>query len=592
MPDSSTTLSDYIKKHYIKRKSEIYRLIQSAPSKIAISVDIWTSSNHLSFLGVVAHFVDADYNQRDLLIGFRNLLGDHTASAQASVILNVVREFNFESKFNCFVGDNATNNDKQLINYLNRGSTILSLGTEHRIRCAGHIINLIVKATLYGAGVSDFEQQLARAAPMEQFKLFRRHGVVGKLHNFVRAVCASHKRRELFLSTFNDLGEEDPVWRFVKLQLLQDGGVRWHSVYIMLLRCQELREPIKSFQRKYRQQVKNDKEFDTEDDSEGQYYNPICDYLSDDDWLEVDELINFLRVPYDLCKALEGNNSVSGFGSLWQTIINLQALWQHYETAASRFDDNDDSYFASAVKFGLEKLNTYWEKLIIEPKYSYYTIATALHPRLRLNWFKSAWRDYPDWYRKADTSLYKTFDKYAAVEIEQDELQAEEQQLRRRKLPSSYANNPLAAVMEVDQGYFHGNHGSKRRKRDNELDDYIDDLNEDLNRDESYQELMADPWLWWLKAGRNKYPTLFKMAVDFLAIPSTSCECERCFSTAGRTVTNDRNKLSPSTIEALQLQKNWLKNRVVASPLVKLSSHILQKKPAATLTFNSLGSSD
>jgi hypothetical protein len=62
LPDSLGTLSDYIKKHYIKRKSEIYRLIQSAPSKIAISVDLWTSSNHLSFLGVVAHFVDADYN--------------------------------------------------------------------------------------------------------------------------------------------------------------------------------------------------------------------------------------------------------------------------------------------------------------------------------------------------------------------------------------------------------------------------------------------------------------------------------------------------------------------------------------------------
>jgi hypothetical protein len=245
------------------------------------------------------------------------------------------------------------------MNYLNRGSTILSLGTEHRIRCAGHIINLIVKATLYRARVSDFKQQLAQAAPIEQFKLFQRHSVVGKLHNFVRAVCASHKRRELFLSTFNDLSEEDPVWRFVKLQLLQDSGVRWHSVYIMLLRCQELREPIKSFQRKYRQQVKNNKEFGTKDNSEGQYYNLICDYLSDNNWLEVDELINFLRVPYDLCKALEGNNSVSGFGLLWQTIINLQALWQHYKTAASRFDNNNNSYFASAVKFGLEKLNTY-----------------------------------------------------------------------------------------------------------------------------------------------------------------------------------------------------------------------------------------
>jgi hypothetical protein len=127
----------------------------------------------------------------------------------------------------------------------------------------------------------------------------------------------------------------------------------------MLLRCLELREPVKSFQRKYQQQVKNNKEFDAEDDSEGQYYDPICNHLSDDDWLEVNKLINFLKVPYDLCKALEGNNSVSGFGSLWQTIINLQALWQHYEAAASRFDDKDDSYFASAVKFSLEKLNTY-----------------------------------------------------------------------------------------------------------------------------------------------------------------------------------------------------------------------------------------
>ena len=96
-----------------------------------MSVDVWTSDNYLSFLGVVAHFVDAENNQRDLLIGFRNLAGDHTASAQASVILDVIREYDFESSFNCFVGDNASNNDKKLVAYLNEGSLMLKLGTEH-----------------------------------------------------------------------------------------------------------------------------------------------------------------------------------------------------------------------------------------------------------------------------------------------------------------------------------------------------------------------------------------------------------------------------------------------------------------------------
>ena len=119
--------------------------------------------------------------------------------------------YNFESNFNCLVGDNATNNDKKLIRLLNRGSATLCLGVQHRIRCAGHIINLVVKATLYGAGVSKFEEELARVAPIEQFKLYRNHGVVGKLHNFVRAVCASHKRHELFYSVFNDLSDEEPI---------------------------------------------------------------------------------------------------------------------------------------------------------------------------------------------------------------------------------------------------------------------------------------------------------------------------------------------------------------------------------------------
>jgi len=43
------------------RKIEVRELLAAAESKISISVDIWTSSNYLSFLGVVAHFVGKFY---------------------------------------------------------------------------------------------------------------------------------------------------------------------------------------------------------------------------------------------------------------------------------------------------------------------------------------------------------------------------------------------------------------------------------------------------------------------------------------------------------------------------------------------------
>jgi ribosomal protein S3AE len=57
LPTSKTTLSNYVKTALEERKLIIKSLVQSAASKVAVSVDVWTSSNYLSFLGVVAHFV-------------------------------------------------------------------------------------------------------------------------------------------------------------------------------------------------------------------------------------------------------------------------------------------------------------------------------------------------------------------------------------------------------------------------------------------------------------------------------------------------------------------------------------------------------
>lgn len=589
LPNSATTLSSYVINQFHERQLEVAALLEKARSKISVSVDVWTSRNYYSFLAIVAHFVDATYKQRDVLIAFHNLIGDHSGGAQAVVILDVIRQYNFETRFNCCIGDNATSNDASLYDGLTQGSDILDLDSRHRLRCAGHIINLVVKATLYGEGVSKFEEDLAMAGDVAQFRLYRQHGVVGKLHNFVNAVCASHKRREAFKRCQQTLSDDDPLWEHFTLNLVQAGGVRWHSTYLMLLRCWELREPIRVYQRQFRQsQASATSAVDHE------AVSALEDRISEDDWEEVTQLIDFLQGPYELTKRLEGNSSQSGFGSLWQTIPNLQALWGLYQNKQADLEYAPDSYLKKGLKYGLTKLDVYWARLVTEPDVSYYCIATMLHPKLRQQWFKTWWSHFPNWNRKADKSVRGVYETYKKnnrlMELDADSRDDQLTQPSRRKVPGDAGTTFLDDVMTVDFHLLTGSKGVKRQRQRDELQEYFDSISVDLqNDDPEHQRLLNDPWQWWATQGQMRYPVLFKMACDFLSIPSTSCEPERCFSVARRTISDDRNRLQPSTIEAVQLQKNWLRHGLVESSYTEMERHIARLErgtinAAATIT--------
>jgi hypothetical protein len=182
--------------------------------------------------------MDANNKQRNVLIAFRNLYEDHTKTSQASVIASVLKSYKISEKLHCFVENNTSSNNNETIAALNKHLD-LNLDLSHRIHCVGHIINLVVKATIYGKRVSKFEERFAAATPLDQFKLFSKLGAVSKLHNFVNAVCASHKRREAFYNMQKQYNKEELIYNFIPLQLMQDGSVHWQSVYLMLLCCRE-----------------------------------------------------------------------------------------------------------------------------------------------------------------------------------------------------------------------------------------------------------------------------------------------------------------------------------------------------------------
>ena len=73
-----------------------------------------------------------------------------------------------------------------------------------RIRCFGHIVNLCAHALIFGKGKGSRHDQLAKAERQGNEEasaaVWRNVGAVGRLHNIVKYIRWSPKRREDFVS--------------------------------------------------------------------------------------------------------------------------------------------------------------------------------------------------------------------------------------------------------------------------------------------------------------------------------------------------------------------------------------------------------
>ena len=59
------------------------------------------------------------------------------------------------------------------------------------------------------------------------------------------------------------------------------------------------------------------------------------------------------------------------------------------------------------------------------------------------------------------------------------------------------------------------------------------------------------------KAQRTQLPSLSRMAIDLPLVPATSVEVERLFSSSKLTISDKRNSLIATTIEAVKCLESW-----------------------------------
>jgi hypothetical protein len=108
---SRTALQAGIAAAYDNALTAVASELDSASTKVNISFDLWTSlGRRLSLLGVVAYYLNNNFELRAILLAMPRMQGSHTAANLKAQILGIVRHFGLETTLGYTIIDNASKN--------------------------------------------------------------------------------------------------------------------------------------------------------------------------------------------------------------------------------------------------------------------------------------------------------------------------------------------------------------------------------------------------------------------------------------------------------------------------------------------------
>ncbi|CAO2177128.1 unnamed protein product [Urochloa humidicola] len=199
---------------YGVQKNCMVKYFQQLESRVAITTDMWTANHQKKgYMAVTAHFIDEKWTLKSFLLRFIYVLHPHTAELIADVLHDVLCDWHLERKISIVTLDNCTVNDnlmEKMEDKLPLDSLMLKDDDGKKLlhmRCAAHILNLIVKD---GLAAMDKDAGLER------------------IRESVRFWSATPKRHEKFEKKASELNIK------FERRLVLDCKTRWNSTYIML----------------------------------------------------------------------------------------------------------------------------------------------------------------------------------------------------------------------------------------------------------------------------------------------------------------------------------------------------------------------
>jgi hypothetical protein len=279
-----------------------------------------------------------------------------------------------------------------------------------RLRCMGYIINLIVKAFLFGTDLDAFELEAATTHDLQQeerqLKHWRKCGPIGKLHNIVMFIRKSPRRIE----DFQKIQAIDMLQDFEFLQALADAAIRWNSTSTMMERGLHLKEAIDLFSMRYSTAQHPRLHRDQPD-------MLTLDQLSEDDWEQIKHLFDLLKLFLELTSRMEGRGKNGDRGAVWETLPAMDLMLEHLEITKTQYANLDATHLfvKASVNNAWDKLDKYYE---LTSESLVYIAAVVLNPKYKWQYFEKHWGHKLQWItegRAVVKALWETRYKSQAV---------------------------------------------------------------------------------------------------------------------------------------------------------------------------------
>jgi hypothetical protein len=565
-----------ILKVYEENKAGIKRVLAAAPGRIHIAFDGWRSNNRHALYGIVCYFLNTFGRPEKLVLGLPELAERHSGENIAAHVIEVLESYDIANKVGYFTLDNASNNDTAMEEI---GKTLGFKGKSRRLRCFGHVLNLAVKALLFGHSSEAFEDDGENElVDSKAHELWRRKGPVGKLHNLVlwihRSDLLTNLLRSLQLMAYST--SVDPTVRARKpLDVVTDVATRWLSTLYMIRRALLL----KSFLEDLWYGQKSEWEGLVLRGKKSRNEIPLClrdeSKMDENDWIIISLFNEVLQNFEHVLITLEGDGQqrkrksghTEAFGCPWDILLGYEYLlnkMELYKAAAHRYPE--PGHFRVNINLCWKKLDEYYSRLDETPVYY---AAVALHPAYRWDYLEDTWADRPSWIQRAKSLVEELHrSHYEPQIVPQDQGRGEPVPKKRRMY-----RNPFDEYREESRldaapsrspsspcGFFRNSMDAAKGVAPAIGDEYNDWLRDVHKSDQK----VVDPIGYWYER-REEYPRLSQMAMDVLSVLPMSADVERLFSTAGRMVRDDRANLEASTIGMTQTVRSWLRGGYIKS---------------------------